>query len=73
MSNCGLIDAKIRASEKDLPVQAINNYVTPFLGHGTEQLELTPEEREKAQVFAQFLASFFLFFRCKFPLNLREN
>ena len=49
LSYCGLIDEKIRASDKDLPVQAINNYVTPFLGHGTEQRELTPEEREKAR------------------------
>ena len=30
-------------------IQAINNYVTPFKGHGTAHRELTPEEREKAR------------------------
>ena len=30
-------------------IQAINNYVTPFVGHGTAQRELTPKEREKAR------------------------
>ena len=30
-------------------MQAIDNYVISFLGQGTAQRELTPEEREKAR------------------------